>query len=208
MRWWEQHFGTSTRGRVVAFLRRRPQSVDELAEALDLTDNAVRAQLAILERDGVVVSTGVRRDGSVGKPAALYATAPASDTLFSAAYAPTLAALLAELGDRMTPAQLRAVLHAVGRRLAPANSARTFKARVEHAAAVLAGFGADADLVAIPGGYDIRSYGCPLSQAVNANPHSCRILEQLISEITLGRTAEHCDRNSDRPKCAFVIQPR
>ena len=208
MRWWERHFGGSTRGRVVALLRRGARTVEEMAAHLELTDNAVRAQLATLERDGVVVATGTRRDGGVGKPATLYATAPASETLFSGAYAPTLAALLAELGDRLTATELRSLLRSTGRRLAPASSAKTFKARVEHAAKLLADLGADADLVATGGGYEIRSYGCPLSQAVNANPDTCRILEQLISEITLGRAQEQCDRNSDRPKCAFVVQPR
>lgn len=206
MRWWERHFGASTRGRVVALLRRGPYTVEELAAKLDLTDNAVRAQLATLERDGVVVATGTRRDGTVGKPATLYATAPASDTLFSAAYAPTLAALLAELGDRLTATELRSILRSTGRRLAPAESAKTFKARVENAARLLADLGADADLVAGPDGYEIQSHGCPLSQAVNAHPQTCRIVEQLLSEVTDSHVHEHCDRTSDRPKCAFRIE--
>ena len=38
-----QRFFASTRGRIVALLRRESRTVDELAQALDLTDNAVRA---------------------------------------------------------------------------------------------------------------------------------------------------------------------
>lgn len=205
MRWWEKHFGGSTRGRVVALLRRGPHTVEELAAKLELTDNAVRAQLASLERDGVIVATGQRREGTVGKPATLYATAPASDTLFSTAYAPTLAALLAELGQRLTANELRTILKATGRRLAPADSAKTFKARVENATRLLADLGADADVVAKSNGYEIQSHGCPLAQAVNAHPQTCRIVEQLLSEVTDARVHEHCDRSSDRPKCAFHI---
>ena len=205
MRWWERHFGASTRGRVVAMLRRGPHTVEELAAHLDLTDNAVRAQLATLERDGVVVATGQRREGTVGKPATLYETAPASDTLFSAAYAPTLSALLAELGDRLTSTELRSILRSTGRRLAPAATAKTFKARVDNAARLLADLGADADLVTTSTGYEIQSHGCPLSQAVNAHPQTCRIVEQLLSEVTDAKVHEHCDRSSDRPKCAFRV---
>lgn len=208
MRWWDRHFGGSTRGRVVALLRRGARTVEELAGELHLTDNAVRAQLATLERDGVVASAGIRREGTVGKPATLYAIAPASDTLFSAAYAPTLAALLAELGARLSPAELRTILRNAGRRLAPESSARTFAGRVTGAAALLAELGADADLVSTEEGFDIRSHGCPLSQAVNANPHTCRILEQLLAETTGGKAHEHCDRSSDRPKCAFAISEK
>jgi predicted ArsR family transcriptional regulator len=208
MRWWERHFGKSTRGRVVALLRRDARTVEELAAELGLTDNAVRAQLATLERDGVVAAAGIRREGTVGKPATLYAIAPESDTLFSAAYAPTLAAVLAELGQRIAPAELRTILRNAGRRLAPESSAKTFKGRVDNAAQLLADLGADADLVATDDGFDIRSHGCPLSQAVNANPHTCRILEQLIAEMTGGRAHEHCDRSSALPRCAFAISEK
>jgi predicted ArsR family transcriptional regulator len=75
MRWWEKHFGDSTRGRIVAILRRGWRSVDEIAATLGLTDNAVRAHIATLERDGVVAAAGSRRDGTVGKPATLYGVA-------------------------------------------------------------------------------------------------------------------------------------
>ena len=74
MAWWQRMFGGSSRGRVVALLRRGDRTVEELAAALGLTDNAVRAQLALLERENVVRATGVRRDGTVGKPATAWQT--------------------------------------------------------------------------------------------------------------------------------------
>ena len=51
-------------------------TVDELASAIGVTDNAVRLHLTALERDGLVRAEGVRREGSVGKPATLYAVTP------------------------------------------------------------------------------------------------------------------------------------
>src|SRR2546423_518664 len=120
MAWWQRQFGKSTRGRVVALLRRGDRSVEELAQALGLTDNAVRAQLALLETEGIVRSVGIRRDGTVGKPAMLYGVAPSASALFSSAYAPLLASLLAELSERMSPRQLDTLLRGAGRRLAPA----------------------------------------------------------------------------------------
>jgi len=59
----------TTRGRVVTLLRRGGMTTDELAGALGLTDNAIRAHLATLERDGFVQAQGERRDGRIGKPA-------------------------------------------------------------------------------------------------------------------------------------------
>jgi predicted ArsR family transcriptional regulator len=203
MQWWEQHFGNSTRGRIVAILRRGWRSVDELAAALGLTDNAVRAHIATLERDGVVASAGERRDGTVGKPATLYGVADGADTLFSSAYAPALSALVAELGSRH-PEELESLLRGAGKRLAKPASG-TFAERVDSAAAILTELGADADVVETAEGYAIHGHGCPLTQAVSASPETCCMVEQLLSEVTGGRVRERCDRGHNPPRCAFVI---
>src|SRR5215468_2499006 len=79
---WHRRFVESTRGRLVALLRRDVRTVDELAQQLGLTDNAVRAHLAALERDGWVVSRGVRHSGSSGKPATIYELTPDAEVLF------------------------------------------------------------------------------------------------------------------------------
>ncbi|MEA2723463.1 MAG: hypothetical protein QOH59_1234, partial [Gemmatimonadales bacterium] len=108
----------TTRGRVLALLRRGEMTADELAEALGLTDNAVRAHLATLERDGFVRPQGERRDGRVGKPATLYQISPEAEPLFSKAYLPLLTTLLAALGDRLSADELSGLLADVGSRLA------------------------------------------------------------------------------------------
>lgn len=205
MAWWQQQFDGTTRGRVVALLRRGRRSVEELAAALRLTDNAVRAQLTALERDGVVTAAGVRRDRAAGKPATLYEVASSADTLFSSAYAPALAALVAELGERLPPAEFDAALRGAGRRLAPATvGSATYEGRVHAAAALLADLGGDADLVPEGGGYEVRAYGCPLARAVTARPETCRVLEQLLAEVTGTPVREHCDR-AGAPHCRFAI---
>lgn len=203
MGWWEQHFGNSTRGRIVALLRRGWRSVDELASALGLTDNAVRAHIATLERAGVVAPTGARRDGTVGKPATLYGVAGGADTLFSSAYAPALSALVTELGSRY-PEELESLLRGAGQRLAKPKS-DTFAERVSDAAALLTELGADADLVETSDGYAIRAYGCALAQAVSSRPETCCMVEQLLTEVTGGRVVEQCDREHSPPRCAFTI---
>ena len=50
----DERFFASTRGRVTTLLRQGDRTVEELAQALGLTDNAVRAHLVTLERDGLV----------------------------------------------------------------------------------------------------------------------------------------------------------
>src|SRR5437899_13088388 len=89
---WNRQFFVSTRGRIITLLRRGSRTVDELAQALSLTDNAVRTHLATLERDGLVRQRGARR-GS-GKPAYVYDLTPEAEQLFPKAYGPVLHELL------------------------------------------------------------------------------------------------------------------
>ncbi len=135
---WEREYGSTTRGHIVTLLRGGKRSVDELAAELGLTDNAVRAHLVILQREQLVVAVGVRRAGGVGKPASIYAIAPGAQPLFSRAYSPLLAALLAELRAHKTPDAMRRLLQRVGHRMAPPEPAHgTLEARVRAGAELL-----------------------------------------------------------------------
>jgi predicted ArsR family transcriptional regulator len=92
---WEEKFFESTRGRMVALLRRSNRTVEELARALGLTVNGVCAHLAVLERDGIVRQRGsVRRSSDGGKPAYVYELTSEAEDLFPKAYAAALGGLL------------------------------------------------------------------------------------------------------------------
>ena len=58
---WNKRLLASTRGRILALLRDEHRTVNDLSAALHLTDNAVRAHLLSLERDGLVQQRGMRR---------------------------------------------------------------------------------------------------------------------------------------------------
>jgi predicted ArsR family transcriptional regulator len=203
--WWQRQFGATTRGRVAALLRRANLSVEELAAAIGITDNAVRVQLSALERDGLVRAAGPRREGNVGKPATLYEISPDASTVFSTAYAPVLAAVLAEARSRLTPAEMRAVLRGAGERIAETVATRgSFDDRVRAAYDLLADLGADADLAKTKEGYALKGFGCPLAVAVESCPETCRVIEQFLADVTGGRVRETCDR-TDVPRCGFAI---
>ena len=67
---WRERLLESTRGQILALLRVEARTVNELAAALKLTDNAVRAHLISLERDGLIQRQGSRR--GTRKPHASY----------------------------------------------------------------------------------------------------------------------------------------
>jgi predicted ArsR family transcriptional regulator len=204
---WDRRFFESTRGRVVTLLRRAGFTVDELARELDLTDNGVRAHLAVLERDGIVRQRGsVRRSSGGGKPAYVYELTQEGEDLFPKAYEPTLRRLLDVLGERLGPEESEALLRLVGRRLAGEHSTRAdgAHARLEAAVEVLNELGGLAELEEHDGGFVIRGYSCPLAGVTPDHPEVCRMAETLIAELAGVPVYEHCARG-ERPRCCFEI---
>jgi len=183
----------STRGKIVTLFRGASRTVEELAEALDLTDNAVRAQLAALERDGWVQQSGKRRSSS--KPASLYTLTPAAEELFPKAYGPVLRQLLEELTQRLTVEDVEEILRSTGRRLAVQWSLPRgeLHARVEAAVFVLNALGGQAELERRNGTYSIRGYSCPLAAAVPGHPEVCRLAETLLTSLVDAPVQERCE---------------
>jgi predicted ArsR family transcriptional regulator len=200
-----QRFFTSTRGRIVTMLRRTSCTVDELAQTLGLTDNAVRAHLTTLERDGFVKQRGVRR--SSGKPAHLYDLAPEAEQLFPKPYGTILHELLEVLSQHMSSNEVETLLREVGRRIAlrwnvPSGDPQT---RLEAAVEILNKLGGMAELEMCDDQYCIRGYSCPLAAAVPGHPEVCRLAETLLTQLVDLPIQEQCDV-SETPQCCFVVQ--
>jgi predicted ArsR family transcriptional regulator len=203
-----KRFLASTRGQVVQLLRRGARTVEELAQALGLTDNAVRSHLAALERDGLVRQDGVRRGPGAGKPATIYELNPAAAPLFSKAYPSVLRTVLDVMVEQLPEDRSEAMLREVGRRLAASAGGRATgspEARAAAAANVLRALGGEVDLVHEGDDLLIRSAGgCPLSAAVSHRPEMCSAVETLVSEIS-GQAAHSCCQHGDKPRCCFAI---
>jgi predicted ArsR family transcriptional regulator len=198
----------TTRGRVLALLRRGQMTTDELAAALGLTDNAIRAHLATLERDGLVLARGERREGRIGKPATIYTVSPDADTLFSKAYIPLLTSLLAALGERLPAQELRELLEDVGGRLASglAHPSGELSERVAAASNLLNQLGGLSAVEEVEAGrrYNIQGCGCPLGLAVGERSEVCEAMVALISKLTLA-SVRSCCRRGERPSCCFEV---
>ncbi len=204
---WDRRFFESTRGQIVTLLRRSGRTVDELAEAVGLTDNGVRAHLATLERDGIVRQRGtVSRGAGGGKPAYVYELTPEAEDLFPKAYGPVLRRLLDVMVERLGPEETEALLRAVGRRMADERTvpADDVRARLEVAVGVLGELGGLAELEERDGIILIRGYSCPLAAVTPDHPEVCRMAETLLTELVGVPVHEHCDR-SENPRCCFEV---
>lgn len=206
MRRWSQRFLSSTRGRVVQLLRRGAATVNDLAAALELTDNAVRAHLDTLARDGLVRAAG-KRPG-LRKPERLYALTPEAEQLFPRAYHLLLSQLLGVLGEYLSPAEVDDLLREVGRRLAEGHPSpsddRPLRERAEHAVGLLSAMGGLAELQQEEHELVIRGYSCPIAAAAREHPDVCRVAEALLSEVIGVPVREACE-HEETPRCVFRI---
>jgi predicted ArsR family transcriptional regulator len=205
---WTQEFLASTKGRIVSLLRGAARTVNDLAEALAVTDNAVRAQLTALERDGLVRKSGVRR--GLRKPHQEYELTPEAEHFFPKPYAPVLSELLAALKERLPSETLNELLREVGARLAagrstPAGGAAALEPRVEAAAALLGELGGLAQVERSNGGFVIRSVSCPLAAVSAAHPEVCQLGQALVAHVIGVAVQERC-RRGPSPQCCFEVQ--
>ena len=203
----DEKFFESTRGRMVTLLRRSGRTVEDLARAVGLTDNGVRAHLAVLERDGIVRQRGsVRRGSGGGKPAYVYELTSEAEELYPKAYEPALSRLLDALAERLGLEESEVLLRSAGRRLVEGKTVPTDSthARLEAAAGVLNDLGGLAELEEQDGTLVIRGYSCPLAAVTPDHPEVCRMAEALVAEVAGVQVHERCDR-SERPRCCFEM---
>jgi predicted ArsR family transcriptional regulator len=202
---WNQRFLSTTRGRIITLLRRASRSVDELAQALDLTHTAVRAHLAALERDGLVQQRSERRGNK--KPSSVYDLAPTAEFLFPQSYSQLLYQLLEVLQERMTPEEGEDLLRTVGRRMASqwtVPHGGELSVRLEAAVEVLNELGGLMERETGEETLCIRGYRCPFATVVLEHPEVCRLAESLLTELVGVPVQEQCERTGPTP-CRFVV---
>ncbi len=202
---WNERFLATTRGRIVALLRAGSRTVNELAESLELTDNAVRAHLAGLERDGLVEQEGVRR--GIGKPAHVFRLTEEAESLFPKAYAFLAGELVRELRDRLGDEALAAAVHAIGLRAGQGAGVAGVDAaeRLGGVLALFESFGAEVEVVREDGTTQVRGQSCPLSELVVAEPRTCEFLEGFLEGALGTPVRQHCE-HGPRPRCRFEVR--
>jgi predicted ArsR family transcriptional regulator len=204
---WRTRLMESTRGKILDLLRAKDQTVNELAAALRLTDNAVRAHLLSLERDGLVRQSGTQP--GVRKPHATYALTPEAEQIFPKSYGVLLDLILIVISKQLSPKELRAAMREVGKRVADnhwlAVKGKSRKQRIEAALSILKDLGGSATFQESEGKHFICGNGCPLAAATSRHPEACLIAESLLSQIIGAPVKEHCIHGT-APSCRFEIR--
>src|SRR6185503_12493030 len=201
---WVERLTGETRATLLNLLRRSRRTITALADALHLTDNAVRTHVAALERDGIVEQVGMQRDTG-GKPARVYALTGAGEELFPKAYALVLGGLVEEIARVDGWERATALLRAVGQRAALGGSAPADReGRVAAAAVALRSLGGDVEVQRTERGHLVQGYACPLSAVTAKHPEVCALARALVEELT-GQSVRECCERKGRARGSFRI---
>ena len=202
---WQTRILATTRGRVISLLRTGPRTVNELAAALELTDNAVRTHLAALERDGLIEQAGVRR--AIGKPAHVYRLTGEVEALFPKAYSTILSAVLGAIREERGSVGLEDFLRRIGHDAGEQARVENLDLpeRVAVAVKLLGNLGGLGEIEEQDDAFLIRGYSCPLGAIVGSNPEACSLAEEIVAGVVGTKVSECCDR-TDTPRCMFRIE--
>jgi len=203
-------FFQTTRGKIVSELRRRGSaSATDLARTFGLSPNAIRQQLMVLERDGLVAETPVRRGPT--KPTYEFSLTNDADKLFPQAYDKMLTAVLREVRSQFGSAGIEQVFNGLSRRAIERARATVTASGPEEKVAQLADMlrksGVVAEYDLIDGGFALHEHNCPYSNTAKEHPEVCQVIHHVIDE-TLG--GEHVQTESlaqGGKECRFELHP-
>jgi predicted ArsR family transcriptional regulator len=204
---WRERLFKSTRGKILNLLRARERTVNELAAELRLTDNAVRAHLASLERDRLATQSGIRP--GIRKPHATYALGPEAEQLFPKAYGRLVSLLMSIFSRQIKPQDLRTGMRAAGRAVAQEHlrefKGKTRQQRIDAALRILKELGGAATFREEDGKHFIYGNGCPIAAATANHPEACLLAESLLTNVIGAPVKERCIHGAV-PSCRFEVK--
>jgi predicted ArsR family transcriptional regulator len=202
-------FFQSTRGKIVAELRERGSaSAAELAALFGLSPNAVRQQLVVLERDGLVEERAVRRGPT--KPTLEFSLTQKADSLFPQQYDKMLAAVLREVKEQYGQPAVEHIFGRIAERAVERTKAKVTasdaEGKVKQFTQALRDRGVVAEYSLVDGGFLLQEHTCPYSGVVKEHPEVCSVIHHVMDE-TLGGSHEQVESLATGGKsCSFQLK--
>jgi len=176
-----------TREQILALLRRRGHlTAAELSEALGIGAVGVRQHLALLDRDGLVHTAGVRR--GIGRPSHLYALTSEAEALFPRRYdrlaMDALAFVESQGGVEAIDRLFAMRRQQLAKQLVPRLAGKGRAEQVAELAAALTEQGYMCEYEQLPGGgFALVEHNCPVDCAARDYPQACEHELKLYEEV-------------------------
>lgn len=211
----------STRDKILQFLLTNRSSgeastIKEIADELDISINATRQYLIILEKEGFVAKS--QKKGVSGRPAMEYSITENALSVFPKTYADFSVKLISEIKDRVGASETNEILKEVGKRIAeevrdeveaelkPDKDLDPLRNRLEAVTQIYIKYGKYPELIEENDSYALKNLNCLIYEIAKADPLVCTVDETIVSEL-VGRKAvkEKCLRAGDEC-CLYRIK--
>ncbi|GAC1660088.1 MAG: transcriptional regulator [Candidatus Elarobacter sp.] len=202
-------FFDSTRGKIVGALReRRSASAFDLADQFGLSPNAIRQQLVVLERDGLIAGRSVRRGKT--KPTVEYSLTSEAGRYFPQRYDKMLNAVLREIRSAGGDDAVKAVFDRIGKRsaerLGSENEEQPAEERLAAIVAALKASGVAAELRKTEHGtLVLHEHSCPYAAVVAEHPEACGAIHTILETVAPGKARQVESLATGGTECRFEI---
>lgn len=196
----------TTKSQILALLRHRPMTVQEMTARLGVTRNAVIVALQDIEAKGLVRRAGAERTGRAGKPAFHYEIVAERFERISPAYE-AISPHLLKAGVRDGDATATQYLASVGRSMHAgllSHLNMTGRAGLENTLNFLSSKGAEIEIVSSGADRVVVSHSCPIGVLVRADRGICSAIATLLSEATGIEVRDECVYE-DKLTCRFRL---
>ncbi len=202
-------FFDSTRGKIVGALRSRgAASAFDLAAEFALSANAIRQQLVILERDGLVAGLKSVRRGKT-KPTHEYSLTPQADRYFPQAYDRMLGAVLREVrltgGDAGVAQIFDGIAKRVVGKMQPGLEGKSTLERLEAIADNIRGSGVAVQVEEHDGTIVLREHNCPYANVVSEHPECCTVIHTMLDEVISPEVTQTESLATGGAECRFEV---
>ena len=201
-------FFDSTRGKIVGALRSRgAASAFDLASEFALSPNAIRQQLVILERDGLVTGKSVRRGKT--KPTHEYTLTGQADRYFPQAYDRMLSAVLREIRTLHGDSAVATVFDGIAKRqvdkLTPVLEGKTTLERLEVIADTIRASGVSVEVEEHGDTIVLREHNCPYANVVDEHPECCTVIHTMLDETISPEIVQTQSLATGGTECRFEV---
>ncbi len=202
----------STRQEILDILRQEQQgTVEDLAARLGLTPMTIRHHLNVLQAQGLVEASQVRRLQTVGRPRLVYTLTDAAHDLFPQSYSELASHLVSEVKETMGPEQTQGLLERVamriGRGAPPPVKGQPFEERLQQIADFLQERGLFLGWETRPDGSISVSLNCPYLRVSQNHEELCTMDLYLLKNL-LGVQPTQVRRIGEGDSlCRCVVSP-
>jgi predicted ArsR family transcriptional regulator len=201
-------FFDSTRGKIVGALRNRgAASAFDLATEFALSPNAIRQQLVILERDGLVVGKSVRRGKT--KPTHEYSLTLQADRYFPQAYDRMLNAVLREVRATQGDDAVAKIFDGIAKRAVGKMNARveglSTPERVAAIADNIRSTGVAVEVEDHEGTIVLREHNCPYASVVAEHPECCSVIHTMLDDLVPTEVKQTESIATGGAECRFEV---